>query len=287
MTVLKLKKGAAIIGSFLLCLSFFSTALAMQPVSEAAADPQANQTAPVSWPEAPTGFSAVVTKSSVTLQWDKVEGAQAYKVYTSSSQKGNYKLLKTVTGTTLAHTIKLGKSTRYYVVCAVSAKTNGSLSDALAVKIKTALDGEYDKIVNPSYVISGLEEKYLNAINADRKANGLAALKYRADLSETAMVKAADMMAAGYFYEDHISPTYGHPSEMGKKYLGYPIAENILDATGPWQNTYANAADLARDQFMKSEKHKATRLDKSLKYVGFAMYYDGNRLCVCEHFSIK
>lgn len=291
MTAKRFNKGFFFFASIAvsLCVSYFGAALAMAPTNEAATSLQPAQAvtdAPLAL-EAPQSFKAIeVTKSSVTLQWEPVQGAQKYNVYASSREKGEYKLLKTLTETMLTHKIKLGKSTRYYVVRAVDDKNNGPLSNPLGVKIGMALDVEYAKIVNPSYIISDLDQKYLKAINADRKAYGLPALKYRADLSKTAMLKAADMMAAGYFYEDHISPVYGHPSEMGKKYLGYPIAENILDATGPWQDAYANAADLARDQFMKSQKHRATRLDKSLKYIGFAMYYDGQRLCVCEHFAI-
>lgn len=154
-------------------------------------------------------------------------------------------------------------------------------------KSNAALDQAYASAVNAQYIISGLDQKYLDALNADRAANGVAPVQFRADLVKTAMIKAADMHASGVFYADHVSPTYGHPSDMGEKYLGYPLAENIMDASGPWQSNYADAADCARDQFMASPSHKATRLDKNLKYVGFAMYYDGNRLCICEHYSLK
>lgn len=245
---------------------------------------------------APQNFTATSSKSSVKLSWDTVEGAKEYKVYSCATENGKYKLLKTLKGTQLTHKIKLGKKTRYYVVAAVNGKTVGAQSKKLAVSVANAtgaIDQEYAKIVKNEYIISGLDQKYLDALNADRAANGLEPVQYRAELAKTAMVKAADMAATmgngGTFYADHVSPTYGHPFDMGEKYLGYAVSENIMEASNAtgWQNTYADAADCGRDQFMNSPTHRALRLNKDQKFVGFAMYYDGARLCICEHYAMK
>ncbi len=154
----------------------------------------------------------------------------------------------------------------------------------------SALDKEYAKIVNPSYVIGALDQKYLDALNADRDANGIPPLEWRADLVKTAMLKAADvviLMGAGAEWFGHNSPTYGDNEALGNKYLGYAVGENIMEATGPWQNDYADAADLGRGQFMNSPTHRAGRLNKDYKYFGVAIYSDGYRVCICEHYALQ
>ncbi len=277
----------------MLSVGFAGEAFAAQTQTQAASEQSSLS--------APQNFAASkISKSSVALKWDKVQGAKQYKIYSSTTEDGTFKLLSTVKTNKYTHKIKLGNATRYYVVRAVNGKDSGPLSSKLAVNLPgaspkpadtSALDKEYAKIVNTNYVISGLEQKYLDGLNADRAANGVPPVEFRASLSTMAMVKAADthamMAAGGGFPWDHISAVYGSPSEMGEKYLGYPVAENIMDATGPWQNDYTDAAAMGRDQFMNSASHRATRLDPTLKYVGFAFYYDGNRALICEHYSMQ
>ncbi len=256
---------------------------------------------------APQSFTASkVSKSSVALKWDAVKGAKQYKIYSSTTETGTFKLLATVKTNKYTHKIKLGNNTRYYVVRGINGKDSGPLSSKLAVSLTgaapkpaetSALDKEYERIVNPAYVISGLEQKYLDGLNADRAANGLAPVEWRPELVKTAMLKAADMailMGSGYDFfapgiDPHNSPTYGTNAQVGETYLGYAVSENIMEAVNAtgWQRDYADAAELGRDQFMLSPNHRALRLNKDQKYVGVAIYYDGLRVTICEHYATK
>ena len=281
----------------MLSVGFAGEAFAAQAQSQAASEQSALS--------APQNFAASkVSKSSVALTWDKVEGAKQYKIYSSTTADGTFKLLSTVKTSKYTHKIKLGNNTRYYVVRAVNGKDSGPLSSKLAVSLPgvtpkptdtSALDKEIESVVNPAYVIIGLEQKYLDGLNADRAANGVPPVEWRPELAKTALLKAADMailMGGGFDffapgYNPHVSPTYGSNEDVGNKYLGYPVSENIMEAVNAtgWQRDYADAADLGRDQFMLSQNHRATRLNKDLKYVGVAIYYDGFRVTICEHYT--
>lgn len=83
--------------------------------------------------------------SSVTVSWNKVSGANGYKVYRAASATGKYSLIKTVNSTsTLSYTdadLTLGK-TYYYKVCAYrnvnGSKVNGTKSEAQFTQIVPA-----------------------------------------------------------------------------------------------------------------------------------------------------
>ncbi len=280
----------------MLSVGFAGEAFAAQTQTQAAA-----QESKLS---APQNFAASkISKSSVDFKWDAVKGAKQYKLYSSTTKTGTFKLVATVKTNKYTHKIKLGSAARYYVLRAVNGKDSGPLTSILAVSLPGAspkpvdtaeLDKEIERVVNSAYVVTGLDQKYLDALNADRAANGAPPVEWKPELAKTALLKAADMailMGAGFNffapgYNPHESPTYGTNEDVGKKYLGYPVNENIMEAVNAtgWQRDYTDAADLGQDQFMKSPNHRATRLNKDLKYVGVAIYYDGARVTICEHY---
>ena len=60
------------------------------------------------------------------LTWDAVEGAVKYKVYRAESADGEYKLMKTVTGTSYTNTSNVAGTTYFYYVVAVCENTAGN-----------------------------------------------------------------------------------------------------------------------------------------------------------------
>ena len=68
------------------------------------------------------------TKNSITLKWDKVAGADAYKVYMYNSKTGKYEEYKTVTSNSC--TIKnLKKNTKYKFKVSALDKVNGKYKE--------------------------------------------------------------------------------------------------------------------------------------------------------------
>jgi len=91
---------------------------------------------------APTGFKAKKTASSITLTWDAVDGADAYRVYLYNSKTGKYERYKTVSSAKC--TIKdLNSGTKYKIkVVALQKQDNGKYksgktSKAVSVTTKT------------------------------------------------------------------------------------------------------------------------------------------------------
>ena len=60
------------------------------------------------------------------LSWDKVEGAVSYKVYRATEKDGEYKLMKTVSGTSYTNTNCVKGTTYYYYVVAVCENSAGN-----------------------------------------------------------------------------------------------------------------------------------------------------------------
>ncbi len=82
------------------------------------------------------------TQTSISLTWDKIDGASGYQIYRATSKSGTYKLVKTITDgstTTYKNTgLTLGK-TYYYKVRAYTKsgtkKTYGSYSTVKSVRL--------------------------------------------------------------------------------------------------------------------------------------------------------
>ena len=69
------------------------------------------------------------------LTWEKVDGAVSYKVYRATSANGEYKLMKTVTGTSYANTNHVNGTTYYYYVVAVAENTWANSAASNVVKL--------------------------------------------------------------------------------------------------------------------------------------------------------
>lgn len=66
------------------------------------------------------------TTGKILVSWTAVEGAQSYEVYRASSKTGDYKLVDTVTGTTLTDDSGSAGKTYYYKVRALGENTEAS-----------------------------------------------------------------------------------------------------------------------------------------------------------------
>ena len=62
-------------------------------------------------------------KTSLTLKWSKVSGADGYEIFRSTSKNGTYKRIKTVSGTTFKDTGLKKNKAYYYRVRAVRYNT--------------------------------------------------------------------------------------------------------------------------------------------------------------------
>ena len=69
------------------------------------------------------------------LTWEKVDGAVSYKVYRAESANGDYKLMKTVTGTSYTNTSHVNGKTYFYKVVAVCENTSGNSAASNVVKL--------------------------------------------------------------------------------------------------------------------------------------------------------
>ena len=69
------------------------------------------------------------------LSWEKVEGAVSYKVYRAESADGEYKLMKTTTGTSYSNTNHVNGTTYYYYVVAVAENVWGNSAPSNVVKL--------------------------------------------------------------------------------------------------------------------------------------------------------
>ena len=79
-----------------------------------------------------------LSSGNVKVSWEKVDGAQEYKVYRATSKDGTYKLLKTTTGTSFTNTSVTSGKTYYYKVVAVhsTSAANSAYSSLDSVKVK-------------------------------------------------------------------------------------------------------------------------------------------------------
>jgi len=105
---------------------------------------------------APSNFKATVKETSITLSWDKVKGADAYKIYVYSG--GKYKAYKTVTST--KHVINnLKESTRYKFKVAALVKKGSSYKVQKKSAAITALTEAKSIINTPDFTFYDADGK--------------------------------------------------------------------------------------------------------------------------------
>ena len=105
---------------------------------------------------APKNISASVTDTTIKLSWNKVTGADAYRVYKLNSSTGKYETYKNVSGTT-CNVKKLTAGTAYKFRVAALVKTSTGYavqtkSAAASVKTKLAAPGNVKASVSGSSV---------------------------------------------------------------------------------------------------------------------------------------
>ena len=79
--------------------------------------------------------SNAASTGEVKITWERVEGAEKYQVYRSTSRNGTCKLMKTTTATTYINTTATAGKTYYYYVVAVAE--DGTTSEPSAIKSRT------------------------------------------------------------------------------------------------------------------------------------------------------
>lgn len=106
------------------------------------------------------------------------------------------------------------------------------------------------------------ESQLLSLINNARKNAGLKLLKSDSTLMKISEIKAEDLVKNKYFA--HVSPVYGSPFDMMKKYgVKYRAAgENIAGSS---------TIKEAFDAWMKSESHKKNIMNKNFNYTGIGV----------------
>lgn len=106
------------------------------------------------------------------------------------------------------------------------------------------------------------EEIMLEYINNERKKIGLSPYIMDEELLNIAALKAKDMSENNYF--GHVSPSYGSPFEMMKKFgISYSIAGENIAGNSSIKN--------AHDAFMSSPGHKANILSKNYDKIGIGI----------------
>lgn len=75
-----------------------------------------------------------ITYNSVTLEWEKVDGAQKYEIYGSTSKTGTYTSLGTTTSTSFTHKNLVLEKTYYYKVRAIRQKYTSGFSGVKSAK---------------------------------------------------------------------------------------------------------------------------------------------------------
>ena len=86
-------------------------------------------------PQPTIKLSGISSTGKIKISWDAVDGAVSYKVY-RSTDKANWKLIKTTTNTSLTNTSTVAGTTYYYKVRAIASNTDAN-SAYSSVKYRT------------------------------------------------------------------------------------------------------------------------------------------------------
>ncbi|TCO66984.1 CAP domain-containing protein [Caldanaerobacter subterraneus] len=131
--------------------------------------------------------------------------------------------------------------------------------------------------IQTSAVLSQEEKTLVELVNKERKKNNLLPLQVDENLCKVARLKAEDMRDNDYF--SHISPNYGSPFDMLKKFgINYYMAgENIAVDSNVIKAHYS---------LMNSEGHRANILNPYYNKIGVGIVKNkqGNGIIVVELF---
>lgn len=119
-----------------------------------------------------------------------------------------------------------------------------------------------------------LEARFLDLINAERKAAGLPALKLRTDLRDAARLHSLDMAVNGFF--GHVGPDGRGPGEriaaLDRTALADFSAENVATISRPDGRIGANfAVKRLHRNLMDSPGHRANILHPKATHVAFGV----------------
>lgn|GEM_PF-810034 len=131
---------------------------------------------------------------------------------------------------------------------------------------KAPAEPEAQKETEQQEGISQVAQQVIDLTNAERKRNGLPALKADSQLSGVAQKKSEDMRQNNYF--SHTSPTYGSPFDMMRDFgVTYKTAgENIAQGQQSPQEVV--------QAWMNSEGHRKNILSQDFTHIGIG--YDSN-----------
>ncbi|NLL65159.1 MAG: hypothetical protein GX239_05050, partial [Clostridiaceae bacterium] len=159
------------------------------------------------------------------------------------------------------HVTKTGKNgvRQTNIVYDVNPQTGALINrKAGAVIIKSAVPAEIT-VGTYGYMAIEEEQKFLNLVNAHRKAHGRQPVRYLQDLAELARVRCRDIVDEF----DHVP--IGTPR--------YPIdCENLA-----YNSAIYGTAEGAFEMWRNSPGHNANMLDKNLKFIGFSMLIDDTK----------
>ena len=122
-----------------------------------------------------------------------------------------------------------------------------------------------------SGICGAYAQEVLRLVNAERAANGLAALRLNSSLCNVAQVKAQDMKDKRYF--SHTSPTYGSPFDMMRRFGVTYVAAGENIAMG-----YRTPAAVMQG-WMNSSGHRANILSGKFTQMGIGYVESGNYWC--------
>lgn len=122
--------------------------------------------------------------------------------------------------------------------------------------------------IQPTVGINQTALKVIELTNAERKKNGLPALKADSSLSKVAQTKTNDMETKHYF--SHTSPTYGSPFDMMRDFgITYRTAGENIAMGQPTPQQVVTA-------WMNSEGHRRNILDPNYTNIGVGYNSTGN-----------
>ena len=121
-----------------------------------------------------------------------------------------------------------------------------------------------------------LTNDLFNRLNAERRARGLAALKWDDDLARVASDWSAQMARSGNFAHRDLGAAGSLPGMSKFSALG----ENIA-----WVEGYPNMGNQLHVGWMKSEGHRANMLQRGFDSVGIGVVCSGGRAWATQNFG--